>query len=148
MTPGFKDIIGAAEADRRDLFLAAALRLGTPIQNVEKDFWGCACVGGHPGRDHTIRTGGQQATRSTMTRQRTRLHINPKTRKPPVSIFYDWDSIRKKVGLGEVQKLLGHHDPKVTMRYAHLSPGALIEAANIVGNLMGRRPVVATLAVA
>lgn len=41
MTPGFKDIIGAAEADRRDLFLAAALRLGTPIQNVEKDFWVC-----------------------------------------------------------------------------------------------------------
>jgi hypothetical protein len=36
MTPGFKAIIGAAEADRRDLFLAAALRLGTPIQNVEK----------------------------------------------------------------------------------------------------------------
>lgn len=45
--------------------------------------------------------------------------------------------------LYEVQKLLGHHDPKVTMRYAHLSPGALIEAANIVGNLVGRRPVVA-----
>ena len=44
--------------------------------------------------------------------------------------------------LYEVQKLLGHHDPKVTMRYAHLSPGALIEAANIVGNLVGRRPVV------
>jgi len=42
--------------------------------------------------------------------------------------------------LYEVQKLLGHHDPKVTMRYAHLSPGALIEAANIVGNLVGRRP--------
>jgi hypothetical protein len=41
MTPGFKAIIGAAEADRRDLFLAAALRLGTPIQNVEKDFWVC-----------------------------------------------------------------------------------------------------------
>ena len=41
MTPGFKDIIGAAEADRRNLFLAAALRLGTPIQNVEKDFWVC-----------------------------------------------------------------------------------------------------------
>jgi integrase len=45
--------------------------------------------------------------------------------------------------LYEVQKLLGHHDPKVTMRYAHLSPGALIEAANIVGNLVGRPPVVA-----
>ena len=35
--------------------------------------------------------------------------------------------------LYEVQALLGHHDPKVTMRYAHLSPNALVEAANVVG---------------
>lgn len=41
MTPGFHDIIGAAEADRRDLFLSTSMRLGTPIQNVEKDFWVC-----------------------------------------------------------------------------------------------------------
>lgn len=41
MTPGFQDIIAAAEADRRDLFLTTSLRLGTPIQNVEKDFWVC-----------------------------------------------------------------------------------------------------------
>ena len=44
--------------------------------------------------------------------------------------------------LYEVQKLLGHHDPKVTMRYAHLAPGALIDAANVVGNLVGRRSAV------
>lgn len=92
------------------------------------------------------------------------VFFNPKTKKPPVSIFAAWDTIRKRVGmpelrlhdlrhsyasflvnagrsLYEVQKLLGHHDPKVTMRYAHLSPGALIEAANIVGNLVGRRTV-------
>ena len=41
MTPGFQDIIAAAEADRRDLFLSTSIRLGTPIQNVEKDFWVC-----------------------------------------------------------------------------------------------------------
>jgi integrase len=87
------------------------------------------------------------------------VFFNPKTRKPPVSIFYAWDSIRAKVGLKEVrlhdlrhsfasflvnsgrslyevQRLLGHHDPKMTMRYAHLSPGALIEAANVVGNMV------------
>lgn len=92
------------------------------------------------------------------------VFFNPKTKKPLVSMFYAWDSIRKKVGLDdvrlhdlrhsyasflvnagrslyEVQKLLGHYDPKVTMRYAHLSPGALIEAANVVGNLVGRRKV-------
>ena len=41
MTNGFNEIIAAAEADRRDLFLSTSLRLGTPIQNVEKDFWVC-----------------------------------------------------------------------------------------------------------
>jgi integrase len=89
------------------------------------------------------------------------VFFNPKTRKPPVSIFYAWDSIRAKVGLKdvrlhdlrhsfasflvnsgrslyEVQRLLGHHDPKVTMRYAHLSPGALIDAANVVGEMVGK----------
>ena len=38
--------------------------------------------------------------------------------------------------LYEVQKLLGHFNAKTTQRYAHLAPGALIEAANIVGNLV------------
>ena len=98
------------------------------------------------------------------------VFFNPKTKKPPVSIFYAWDSIRKKVGLGEVrlhdlrhsyasflvnagrslyevQKLLGHHDPKVTMRYAHLSPQSMLEAVNIVGNVVGRRAVVSQVAV-
>jgi site-specific recombinase XerD len=32
--------------------------------------------------------------------------------------------------LYEVQQILGHSDPKVTMRYAHLSARALQEAAN------------------
>jgi integrase len=74
------------------------------------------------------------------------------TNKPRKSIATAWDAIRKEAdipdvrvhdlrhsfasflvnqgrSLYEVQRLLGHHDPKVTMRYAHLSPGALIEAA-------------------
>ena len=32
--------------------------------------------------------------------------------------------------LFEVQQILGHSDPRVTMRYAHLSAKALQEAAN------------------
>lgn len=87
------------------------------------------------------------------------VFVNPKTLRPPVSIFYAWDSIRRRVGLGdvrlhdlrhsyasflvnagrslyEVQKLLGHHDPKVTMRYAHLSTKAMLDAANVVGKLV------------
>jgi hypothetical protein len=41
MNPDFQKVIDAKETDRRDLFLTAANRLGTPIQNVEKDFWVC-----------------------------------------------------------------------------------------------------------
>lgn len=88
------------------------------------------------------------------------VFFNSRTKKPPVSIFYAWDSIRRKVGipdvrlhdlrhsfasflvnagrsLYEVQKLLGHHDPKVTMRYAHLAPGTMQDAVNMVGQIVG-----------
>lgn len=39
MNTDFLHIIAAKPADRRGLFLATANRLGTPIQNIEKDFW-------------------------------------------------------------------------------------------------------------
>jgi len=87
------------------------------------------------------------------------VFFNPRTGKPPVSIFYAWDTIRRRVGipelrihdlrhsyasflvnagrsLYEVQKLLGHHDPRVTMRYTHLSPQAMLEAVNVVGAMV------------
>jgi len=41
MNSNFVSIIAAKPADRRDLFLTAANRLGTTLQNVEKDFWVC-----------------------------------------------------------------------------------------------------------
>src|ERR1700691_539626 len=41
MTEGFQTVLAASERERRDLFLAAANRLGTAVQNVEKDFWVC-----------------------------------------------------------------------------------------------------------
>ncbi len=41
MNPDFQRLLEADESDRRDLFAAAANRLGTTIQNVEKDFWVC-----------------------------------------------------------------------------------------------------------
>jgi hypothetical protein len=37
----FKNVIGASDEDRRGLFLTAATRMGTAVQNVEKDFWVC-----------------------------------------------------------------------------------------------------------
>ena len=41
MNPGYIEVLKASPADRRDLFLGAARRLGTPEQNIEKDFWVC-----------------------------------------------------------------------------------------------------------
>jgi len=41
MNPNFLNIINAPVSDRRDLFLSAANRVGTTIQNIEKDFWVC-----------------------------------------------------------------------------------------------------------
>ena len=39
MNPGFAEFLKATPQDRRDTFLGAAARLGTPEQNIEKDFW-------------------------------------------------------------------------------------------------------------
>lgn len=39
MNTDFLRVIAASANDRRALFLATAVRLGTPLQNVEKDFW-------------------------------------------------------------------------------------------------------------
>ncbi len=41
MNPGFLEVLKAPAEERRDLFLGAAHRLGTPEQNIEKDFWVC-----------------------------------------------------------------------------------------------------------
>lgn len=91
------------------------------------------------------------------------LFWNPNTGRPQDSIHHGWDTIRQRAGipdvrlhdlrhsfasflvnsgrsLYEVQKLLGHADAKTTQRYAHLAPGALIEAANIVGDLLQAKP--------
>lgn len=40
-TDAFLDVIRAEPADRADLFLTTAGRLGAPLINVEKDFWVC-----------------------------------------------------------------------------------------------------------
>lgn len=41
MNSNFNTVVSASDAERRDLFLATAARLGTTVQNVEKDFWVC-----------------------------------------------------------------------------------------------------------
>ncbi len=75
--------------------------------------------------------------------------------KPLSDIYLFWDSLRRKLGLAdvrihdlrhtfasflvnaghslyEVQKLLGHSDPRTTMRYAHLEQTSLLAAAQTV----------------
>lgn len=81
------------------------------------------------------------------------VFFNKKTNKPFISIFTAWNTIRKRAELKdlrlhdlrhsfasflingghtlyEVQKLLGHRDPKTTMRYSHLSDQSLSKAVN------------------
>ena len=45
MNPAFHSVLSASVSDRRDIFLTAANRLGTAMQNVEKDFWVCWTLG-------------------------------------------------------------------------------------------------------
>ena len=81
------------------------------------------------------------------------LFVNEATQKPFVTITRAWYRLRDKAGISnlrihdlrhsfasflvnggrslyEVQQILGHADPKVTMRYAHLNQEALKNAAN------------------
>ena len=87
------------------------------------------------------------------------LFINWQTEKPYTTISKVWGRLRKKAGLAhlrihdlrhqyasflvndgrtlyEVQQILGHSDPSVTQRYAHLSTKALQDAANSASELI------------
>jgi Nucleotidyl transferase AbiEii toxin, Type IV TA system len=37
----YQTVLASRDADRRDLFLSTATRLGAPLANIEKDFWVC-----------------------------------------------------------------------------------------------------------
>lgn len=41
MNPAYQSIIAASAEDQQGLFLSAANRIGTTVQNIEKDFWVC-----------------------------------------------------------------------------------------------------------
>ena len=74
-------------------------------------------------------------------------------------LFYPWDRIRRRAGLSDVrlhdlrhsfasflvnqgvslyvvQGLLGHADARMTQRYAHLAPQTLLDAAEVVSNVI------------
>ena len=94
------------------------------------------------------------------------LFPSPVTGKPYTGITRAWYRLRKKAkipsirlhdlrhgfasllvsggrSLYEVQQILGHSDPKVTMRYAHLSAKALKDAANAASVIVRKPAVVA-----
>ncbi len=79
--------------------------------------------------------------------------------KPLSDIYVFWNRLRRKLGLEdvrihdlrhsyasflvnaghslyEVQRLLGHSDPRTTMRYAHLGQASLVEAAQTVSGYL------------
>lgn len=88
------------------------------------------------------------------------IFVHERTGKPYTAIEKTWYEVRRLAGLGtevrihdlrhtyasllvtsgrslyEVQKILAHSDPKITMRYAHLSAKTLQEAANAASVLM------------
>lgn len=41
MNDAFRTVIASGDEERRNLFLTTARRIGTAVQNVEKDFWVC-----------------------------------------------------------------------------------------------------------
>lgn len=90
------------------------------------------------------------------------LFVNEATNKPWVTITRAWYRLRAKAGienlrvhdlrhsfasflvnggrsLYEVQQILGHSDPKVTMRYAHLSTKALQDAARVASVIVNKQ---------
>jgi len=109
-----------------------------------------------PLNDSAIEVLGQLGTEGTFDHlfvNRTYREENPNYGKPYTTIMKVWSRLRTKAGLPhlrihdlrhqyasflvnsgrtlyEVQQILGHSDPKVTMRYSHLSSKALQDAAN------------------
>lgn len=82
-------------------------------------------------------------------------------KKPLRDIYRFWNKLRRRIGLYdvrihdlrhtfasllvnaghslyEVQKLLGHSDPRITMRYAHLNRASLAAAVNTVSALLAK----------
>lgn len=90
------------------------------------------------------------------------IFVHERTGKPYTAIEKTWYEVRRLAGLGtevrihdlrhtyasllvtsgrslyEVQKILAHSDPKITMRYAHLSAKTLQEAANAASVLVSK----------
>jgi integrase len=96
---------------------------------------------------------------TSLTRQNEYIFPSPLTGRPSPSLWFPWDRIRKRANLQDVrlhdlrhsfasflvnrglslyivQRLLGHTHARTTERYAHLAPQTLMDAAQVVGDLI------------
>ena len=96
---------------------------------------------------------------------------SPITGNPSASLYFPWNRVRiaaglagvrlhdlrhsfasflvnKGVSLYVVQGLLGHTQPRMTQRYAHLSPSTLADAADLIGQMFTRSSDAASVLVA
>jgi len=69
MNEAYQTVITAGDEERRDLFLGTAARLGTAVQNVEKDFWVCWTLdalfnGMEPGGPRLLFKGGTSLSKA------------------------------------------------------------------------------------
>jgi predicted nucleotidyltransferase component of viral defense system len=69
MNDAYRQVIAATDDERRELFLATARRLGTAVENVEKDFWVCWTLdllfnGLGPGLPRLLFKGGTSLSKS------------------------------------------------------------------------------------
>jgi integrase len=88
---------------------------------------------------------------------------SPSTGRPYTKLWHQWHRIRRRAGLPDlrlhdlrhsfarflvnrgvslyvVQGLLGHTQPRMTQRYAHLAPQTLVDAAEVVATVIGGGP--------
>ena len=89
------------------------------------------------------------------------IFFNPDTLEPFQSIYYAWDTARRKAGLAdvrvhdlrhsfasflvnagcslyEVQQILGHSSSRMTQRYAHLNQETLLKAVGHAADVVGQ----------
>lgn len=84
---------------------------------------------------------GKDAPYTTITRAWYRLRSAAKVQDVRLhDLRHSFASMLVSAGrsLYEVQHILGHSDPKVTMRYSHLAPGTLQDAANTASVIVPR----------
>lgn len=137
MNEAFGAVIAASDEERRDLFLATSVRLGTAVQNVEKDFWVCWTLdalfnGLPPGGPRLLFKGGTSLSKAFSLIHRFSEDID-------ITVFRA--DIGQPVEVAELDALSGKK------RRARLDAVRAACQAYIAGPLLGRLGEIATSAI-